>query len=122
MVQRGDYVEKLANNIEQKLNLSRSDIKEMDREEFRNLLKNAYFSGKAYTKETRREPTDRQMDVLDLHYGKEVKLSKSSYGKFYYKDRKNNRTTYVSDIIETVDKLNRRRYRDGRTGRFVSKK
>ena len=74
MTRTGDYVEKLANNIEDKLDMTSDDIRKMDRKTFKNLLKNAYFSQKYYKEGTEREePTKRQLDVLELHYKKEIK-------------------------------------------------
>jgi hypothetical protein len=43
-----DYVKKLANNIEKKLNMNSDDIKALSRTEFKRLLRNGYFTEKRY--------------------------------------------------------------------------
>lgn len=121
MARTGDYVQKLANNIEDKLNLNRSDIKKMSRSEFKSLLKNAYFSQKRYIKAGYQEPTDRQLDVLDLHYGRPIKIKEKAIGashQFFYKNHKNNKRVYINYVRR--NKVGR--LIDARTGRFVSKK
>ncbi len=120
-VGQGDYVERWANDIEQKLKMNEDDIKNLSHEDFRNLLKNAYFSKKRYRKEYRKEPTDLQMDVLDLHYGRPIKISQKPIGadhKFYYTNHRNKRKVYIN----YVRKNSIGRLIDARTGRFVSKK
>lgn len=117
MRRQGDYVEKLANNIEDKLNMNKREIQELSRSEFKNLLKNVYFAGKRYTSEYRREPTDKQMDVLDLHYGKYIQRKE----KYYYVDKKSKEWKYVEKIRLDYDKNKIGRLRDVKTGRFVKK-
>jgi len=123
MRRTGDYVEKLANNIEQKLNMTSKELSEMSRTEFKNLLKNAYFSQKKYIRAGYREPTDKQLDVLDLHYGRPIKIKRTEQPmyankEFYY----THKTTNKKIFITYVRKNKRGRLIDARTGKFVAKK
>jgi len=121
MALRSNYVEKLANNIEQKLNMSASEIKQLSNSEFRNLLRNGYFSEKRYTHKAR-EPTDRQMDVLNLHYGKPVYAKKAhlynTNKKYYhYKITERGKRKYYPKYVR---KNKSGRLIDAKTGRFIS--
>lgn len=114
-----DYVQKLANNIEKKLNMNSNEIKKLSRSEFKSLLKNGYFSQKVYINPRYREPTDKQLDVLDLHYGRPVRLTQQatpSSHKYFYSSRQTG-TRVFPDYIR---KNKGGRIIDSRTGRFVS--
>ena len=117
---KDDYVTKLANNIEQKLDMSSSEIKKLSRYEFKNLLKHGYFSQKFYKGKRSTEPTNRQMDVLDLHYGKSVSVTKEAIfnvNKKYYNINKRTSRRYSPEYIR---KNKAGRNIDSRTGRFVT--
>jgi len=114
-----NYVAKLANNIEDTLNVTSKEIREMSNKEFRTLLKHGYFSRKKY-KYAQLEPTDKQMDVLNLHYGKAITIDigdiiKNINNSFSYKSKSTNRRRYPSQI----KKNKAGRYIDARTGKFV---
>jgi hypothetical protein len=120
-MRKGNYVEKLANNIEKKLNMNSDDIKALSRPEFKRLLRNGYFTEKRYHgRQT--EPTEKQMDVLELHYGRPIRItSQAIYNAnktFSYKNRKTGRRYYPEYVRKNV----RGRIIDSRTGRFVSSK
>ena len=121
MPRNEDSGKRLANAIEQKLNLSRSDIKEMSNSEFRDLLRNGFFADKNYKEGTKRkEPTQRQMDVLNLHYGKETSIRVKGT-EFHHKT-----TTKLGNVLEhrptDVKKNSAGRWIDARTGKYVSSK
>ena len=129
-----DYVEKLANNIEDKINMNDKEISNLSSEEFRSILKHKYFRQKEYTRK-QTEPTDRQMDVLNDYYGippeappAYVKKKKRkpvmipfttqvvpAEHKYYYRG-KIKRRMYVENVRRNVIG----RWIDARTGRFVS--
>ncbi len=105
-----DYVEKLANNIEQVLDMSRSEIQELSDTDFRNLLRHGYFVKKPY-KDRQTEPTDRQMDVLNLYYGK-------------YKPTRAYYTSYSTREKIYIDKIRQNstgRWIDAKTGKYIHK-
>ena len=118
---KDDYVEKLANNIEQKLDMSSAEIKKLSRSEFKHLLRHGYFAQKVYTTKRRVEPTERQMDVLELHYGKPISIRKEAMfnvDKKYYNISYRTKRRYSPEYIRT-NKAGRTI--DSRTGRFVTK-
>jgi len=142
-----DYVEKLANNIEQKLNMTSSQISNLTDSEFRLLLQHGYFSKKKYSNDIQTEPTQRQLNVLNLHYGrKEAKIVKKvkpikveglvTYQKYYLKYHKAipvtiNRDNRFFNIPKITHKEHyplevrqniKGRYIDAKTGRFISTK
>ncbi|MFX0132525.1 MAG: hypothetical protein ACFFDN_02645 [Candidatus Hodarchaeota archaeon] len=117
----GDYIERWANNIEDTLDMSSKQIKNLTQSDFKNLLKNVYFAKKRYRKEYRREPTELQMDVLDLHYGRPVRITQKPIGadkKFFYRNHKTNKRVFINYVRK--NKIGR--LIDARTGRFVKQK
>lgn len=120
-MKKDNYVEKLANNIEQKLDMTSSEIQNLSRSEFKSLLKHGYFSQKFYRGKRSTEPTIRQLDVLELHYGKPVSITKkavSNVDKKYYNINRRTGRRYSPDYIR---KNKTGRFIDSRTGRFVKK-
>ena len=121
-----DYVQKLANNIEYRLNLGSSDIRNMTRDEFRRTLARGYFSTKSY-KYNQSEPTDLQIDTLGLYYGTNWGvLQRFSRGKSiknvdrrYYMKRRSTGETYHP---KSVKRNAKGRLYDESTGRFVRAK
>lgn len=115
-----DYVEKLANDIEDKLNMDSEEIKQLSDKEFKNLLKHGYFSRKKYVG-YQTEPQQTQIDVLNLHYGRktDIKSEKrvSNVKRFYNVDRK----TLKRYVPSQIRKNKGGRIIDAKTGRFVKK-
>jgi len=116
-----DYVEKLANSIEEKLDMTSDEIAQMKTSEFRNLLKHGYFVRKKY-EDAQSEPTQKQMDVLSLHYkGKIPTTIKAFYNanrRFYYR-------SYETKRIRAPKYIRRNsagRFIDAKTGKFVKVK
>jgi len=129
LVRQGDYVEKLANAIENKLNMSSEEIQKLSNSEFRDLLRHGFFSAKPYS-DRQTEPTRKQLNVLNLHYNRQQKGSfydrtPSKPGnqffnlnkQFTYKNHKQNKTVVPKQI--RINKAGR--YIDAKTGRFVKK-
>jgi len=134
-----DYVEKLANNIEDKINMNDKEISNLSSEEFRSILKHKYFRQKKYTEGFGNEPTRKQMDVLNDYYGIPPEAPPVVRGvgapkrkrkpvlipfttqvvpaehKYYYKGKRK-REVYVENVRR--NKIGR--WIDARTGRFVS--
>jgi len=117
MPRQKDYVEKLANNIEQKLDMDSGEISDLSRGEFGDLLRNGYFAQKLYANR-QTEPTTRQLDVLSLHYGIPLVSRRfQNVSHKYYNVSYRTEKTYYPDVIR---KNVRGRYIDAKTGRFVS--
>lgn len=114
----GDYVEKLANDIETKLNMNDDDIRKLTNKEFKDLLKNGYFSRKKY-KYGQTEPTNDQMSVLNLYYGKEVYLTTKKIFNVKNTFFNVNKVTQEKCFPTFVRKNKGGRVIDAKTGRFV---
>ena len=122
MARIDNYVQALANNIEQKLNMSDSQIRNLDDHDFKMLLKHGYFSQKKY-KYAQSEPSSLQMDVLNLHYGRKITIdSKRPVLNVKHRYYNTTRRTLVRTYPKYIRTNKIGRYIDAKTGRFVSTK
>jgi len=122
----GDYVQRLANDIEYRLNLGKSEIRNMTRDDFRRTLARGYFAKKRY-KFNQSEPSSLQIDTLGLYYGTNWGILQGfSRGKavrnvdkrYYIKSKSTGEIYHPTEIKRNV----KGRYYDKKTGRFVSGK
>ena len=109
MMKDDNYVERLANNIESTLDMSSSQMEGLTRNDLRTLLKDGYFNRKKYTY-AQTEPSENQLDVLQMHYRKEV-----TGARWIYTGHKTGTDYYVAKVKK--NKIGR--YYDAKTGRFV---
>lgn len=120
-IENQDSGKRLGNAIESYLNMSRSDIQELTQHEFRDLLRNGFFAKKRY-RGRQTEPTDKQMDVLNIHYEKISRRRTTNIKRKYYYKHTTTKGSRIKHYPTNVRRNKNGRWIDTKTGRFVSTK